>query len=130
MQTLLLVKVSSSGCKVDCVHRFRFDLVSDNSPDQYMLGTQDTAQWSTGPSDTSNTVQYQKTDDQGVTRTAVITLTCPDDKSTDSLTFNGEIATRFNFEWKHKCLCWDVCKGKIFSKKMIAYMKRVFWYIY
>ena len=76
--------------------------------EQYMLGTQGSAQWTppSGPGSTS-TLKYSYDLKQ-----VVMNLFCAEGEDTFEFIIESPTNT-YNFNWRHKCLCWNGCQGKL-----------------
>ena len=78
-----------------------------------MLGTQDRVSWTPPPGPGSTpTLRYSYQNPGGDLKQVTMNLFCVGEGE-DNLEFTGEVPIyNYNFNWRHKCLCWNGCLGK------------------
>ena len=92
-------------------------LVSWDGSDQFILGSQDSAQWTPplGPGSTPTLKYSYRNPTTGDLKQVAINLFCPGEGESESFEFFMESpVNNYQFNWKNKCLCWNGCLGKSF----------------
>ena len=99
-------------------------LVSGDGSDQFILGSQDSAQWTPPPGPGSTpTLRYSYQYPAGDLKHVRIDLSCAKESESEMFEFTNESPMNtYNFNWKNKCLCWNGCLGKSFSHETMVYL--------
>jgi hypothetical protein len=87
---------------------FYFSLVSVDGAFTFVLGTQDSAQWSPGSGlGRPPQVAYSS----GV-KTVIVSLICGNNESNVLEALGEDPFNVYNFRLTHKCACWNGCGGR------------------
>jgi len=95
---------------------FYFYLVSLDGQFTFVLGTQESAQWSAGAGLGSlPQVSYSSAE-----KRVTVSLECKNDGPTEFEALGEDPINNYKFRLVDRCACWDKCAGKcIFKKKSL-----------